>query len=174
MALIVENGTGLATAESYSSVAEYKTYADNFGVSYAAFTDTQLEQFLRQATRYMGQMYRMRWKGYRVTSTQSLDWPRAGVSTVESSSYIYGRYVVATDIVPADIKNANNILAQKASAGVDLFADGTQRVKREKIGPIESEYEQGSLQRIQYDSVLALISPYLGSVGNGSIQLVKG
>ena len=39
MALIVEDNTGLAGAESYISVAEFKTYADAHGHSYAGKTD---------------------------------------------------------------------------------------------------------------------------------------
>lgn len=174
MALIVEDGTGLSTAEAYDSVAGFKAYADKFGFSYSAFTDTQIEQFLRQGARHMVQKFRLRWKGTRTTSTQALDFPRAGVSTVDNGAYYSGQYVVDPNTVPDDIKNANNIFAQKASAGVDLFADGTQLAKREKIGQIEVEYEQGSRQRVQYDSVEAMLQPYLSSVGGISVPLVKG
>ena len=174
MALIVETGVGLANSESYASVAELKTYWDNFGLSYAAFSDTQLEQHLRKGTRYMVQKYRLRWKGVRTSSTQALDWPRSGVATEPGALGYGGLYVVDPNTVPTDIKNACIIMANKSSAGVDLFADGTQKAVEETIGPITVKYEQGSSQRVQYDSVSALLAPYLSSVGGVSVSLVKG
>ena len=178
MALVVELGTGSATAESLASVADFKTYSDNFGFSYAAFTDTQLEQFLRQGTRYLEMQFRLRWKGVRTTTVQVLSWPRAGVvpeignSGATTRGY-YGRYVVDPNTIPPEVKYACIIMAQKASAG-DLYADRTQVAEQETIGPITVKYAPGSEQRTQYDSVTALLAPFLSSVGGVSVGLVKG
>ena len=168
MAITVEDGSGLATAEAYDSVLGFKAYADKFGFSYAALSDAQIEQALRKGALYMTQKWRKRWAGTRTHPTvQALDFPRYGI-TVDQYNF------VLSTIVPTDIKNANNILAQKASTGADLFADETQVAKREKIGPIEVEYEQGSRQRVQYDSVEAMLQPYLTGSGGFSVQLTKG
>jgi hypothetical protein len=85
MALIVEDGTGLANAESYVSVAAATTYHANVGnTAWAAITsDTTKEQLLRKATDYMVAQYRLQYAGCRRYSTQSLDWPRLYVPLID-------------------------------------------------------------------------------------------
>ena len=81
MPLVTEDGTGLATAESYATLVEAAAYHTSIGnSSWAALaSDTVREQYLRKATFYMLQRYRPRWSGWRKTSTQALDWPRYNV-----------------------------------------------------------------------------------------------
>lgn len=167
MALVVETGSIVAGAEAYASVAAYKAYSDLYGVSYSAYTDAQIETYLRQATRYLQQSFRQRWKGVRVSSAQVLDFPRYGIIVDQY-------YAVASTTVPVDVVNANIILAQKVAAGTDLFPDATQKASQETIGPITVKYEQGSSQRAQFDAVEALLAPYLSSLGGVSVGLVKG
>ena len=171
MALVVETGTGLANAESYASVTEFKTRSDNFGFVYSTFTDTQIEQYLRKATRYMVQEYRTQWKGYRGVSTQALDWPRYGVYT-DPVGY-GGQNYVASDVVPDDVKNACIDLAQKAPTVPDFFPDGTQQVTEKTVGPITLKYEQGSIQRKQFDAITATLSVYLNGSGRVNVQMVR-
>lgn len=81
MALIVEDGTGLAAAEAYASVAEADTYHTARGRE-ATWTDLDAdvkERALRLATDYMQQAYRSLWAGTRKTTAQALDWPRWNV-----------------------------------------------------------------------------------------------
>ncbi len=52
MALIVEDGTGLSTAESYVSVTDYQTYNTERGIIDAA-ADGPIEERLRIATEYI-------------------------------------------------------------------------------------------------------------------------
>lgn len=167
MSLTVEDGSVVAGAESFASVAAYKAYSDLYGVAYSAYTDTQIETYLRQATRYMQQSFRQRWKGTRVSPLQVLDFPRYG-------SVVDRYYIVASTTVPVDVVNACIILAQKVAAGTDLFPDATQKASQETIGPITVKYEQGSSQRAQFDAVEALLAPYLSSLGGMSVGLVKG
>ena len=176
MSLIVETGAIVAGAESYATVAQFKTYSTNFGFNYAALSDTNIEVALRQATLYLTQQYRTLWKGVRRLATQSLDWPRAGVSTepVTYGQHYSARYIVPPDTVPTEVVNACIIMAQKASAGVDLFPDGTQKTTQETIGPITVKYTDGSPQRVQYDAVESLLAVLLTSVGGVSVSLVRG
>lgn len=153
MALIVEDGTGLSTAESYASVTDANTRQTNLGNdTWATITTGQREEALRRATVYMGQAYRNRWTGQRVKSTQALDWPRYDV-TVDG-------YPVSVTIVPTDIKNACIDLALKAAAG-DLAADITRAVIREKVGPLETEYSAFDPQQTRYRSIDMALAPYL-------------
>jgi len=153
MALIVEDGTGLATAESYVSVAAADTRMTNLGnTNWALLTTAEKEQALRRATAAMLQSYRERWHGVRMTSTQALDWPRSGV--------VVDGYSVASNAVPVDVANACADLAFKAAAG-DLTPDLTRGVVREKVGPIETEYDRNSPQSPRRPAIEMMLSPYL-------------
>lgn len=176
MTLVVETGAIVAGAESFASVAQFKTYSTNFGFSYTTLSDAQIEVALRQATRYLTQEFRMRWKGIRVNAAQALDWPRSGVNTEPTSigSRWAAYYLVPNDIVPTEVVNACIIMAQKASAGTDLFPDGTQKTIQETVGPITTKYADGSPQRVQYDAVESLLAVLLTSVGGVSVGLVRG
>lgn len=75
MSLIIEDGTGVAGADSYASLANMTTYCTNFGYT-APPTSPLQEAFLRRAAIAMELIH---WLGSKTTSTDSLAWPRANV-----------------------------------------------------------------------------------------------
>jgi hypothetical protein len=153
--LVVEDGTGKSNAESYISVADASTRHTNFGNSAwaDAASDTVREAALRKATAYMEQAYRDRWQGYRQVTEQALSWPRNSVVVDEF-------VVVATDVVPAEVANACADLALRALTD-DLNADLTRGVVREKVGPIETEYDRYSPQSTRFAAIDMMLAPYL-------------
>lgn len=167
MSLIVEDGTGLSTAESFASTAEADTHhSDRGNTLWATLSTAEKEQALRRATDFMEQTYRERWKGYRLNGTQALDWPR---TFVYLESFVHGAvgtypYLVASDIVPAEVKKACIELAFKAASD-DLSPDLSQGIKREKIDVIETEYDQYSPQNKRYVAINATLRPYLKITG---------
>ena len=174
MALIVEDGTGLIDAESYATVAEFKTYHDNRGTVITALTDTVIEQLLRKSTDYMVARYRMAWRGYRKTATQSLDFPR---SFCYLEPFVYGAvgaypFLLADNVVPNDVKNACCELAFKANDGA-LMADQTQTVIREKVDVIEVEYDKFSPVQTRYAQIDAMLSTLLLSTNSIETKLVR-
>jgi hypothetical protein len=164
MALIVEDGTGLANAESYASVAEFKTYHANIGNDVTLITDTTIEQLLRRATQYMVAVYRSRWQGRRTLSTQALDFPRYDV-VVEG-------YSVESNIVPLEVKNACCELALKANSAT-LLADQTQKVIREKVDVIEVEYSEFSPSQTRYSQIDNLLSVFLSSANSFEAKALR-
>lgn len=76
MALTVEDGTGLAAADSYLSTADADTYHSGLGQSAWVGTPTAKERVLRRATAALDRLYTF--VGYRSTKEQALDWPRTG------------------------------------------------------------------------------------------------
>jgi hypothetical protein len=113
----------------------------------------------------MRQAYRSRWQGVKVDEDQALDWPRYDV-VVEG-------YVIASNIVPAEVKNACAELALRASEG-DLLADQSQGVIREKVGQIEVEYDRSSPQQARYSAVESMLAPYLLAGGGGcSMRIIR-
>ena len=127
-------------------------------------TDELREQALRKATDFMRQVYRTRWKGYRVNEDQSLDWPRYGVEV--------DGYAIDDDIVPTEIKNACAEYAIRAAAG-DLSADLTQGVVREKVGQIEVEYDKSSPQTTRYKAIENMLLPFLKAGSGICMRLVR-
>jgi len=157
MSLIVETGANVAGAESYASVADATTYIALRGDErWATMSNAEMEEALRRATDYMQQTYRGRWKGFRVSSTQTLDWPRQGVQVEDDP---YGS-VVAITTVPAEVVAACIQYALKAAAG-DLSPDVERAKLSESVGPISVTYDSNASQVTQYRAQDALLRRYL-------------
>jgi hypothetical protein len=141
MALEVEDGTSKADAESYQSVADWKVYAANQGYDYealAASEDTDIEAALRRGTNAIDARVRGRLNGaYPTSTTQRLLFPVTGLVD------IWGRSI-ASDAVPVQIVDALAEAAwrelQTAGSMAPDVAAGASVIKREKVGPLETEY----------------------------------
>ena len=81
MPLVVEDGSGLPTAEAFVSAAEADAYfaARGAPATWSGSSDTQKEAALRQATDFLEALAGDRWLGTRATSAQRLAFPRDGV-----------------------------------------------------------------------------------------------
>lgn len=173
MALVHEDGTAKANAESYVSVADADAYHLARGNStWTLLTTAQKEEALRRATDYILQTYRSRWKGYRKTATQALDWPRTFVYLEPFVHGIVGTYpyLVEDTVVPTEIKNATAEMALKAAAG-ELSADLGRSKSSVRVGEISVTYDQHSPEYTRYRAVDAILSPYLnGSSLNLSVM----
>lgn len=159
MALIVEDGTGMANAESYISVSDADTYHSNLGnATWATLTTTVKEQLLRKATNYMVQVYRLAWAGIRKNDTQSLDFPRYLVPKYDNGA-MYSYY--DENSVPKEVQDACCEFALKANSAT-LAPDLERLTKREKVGVLEVEYDNNKgLPYIQYRAIDNLLSPLL-------------
>lgn len=172
MALVVEDGSGLAGAESYASVAEADAYHTARSNSLWTGADAVKEAALRRATDYMLQTYRSRWHGTRYTLPQALDWPRSGVPIPDSPGGTYGLPAyVAVNAVPAEVKRACIELALDALSG-DLNPDLSRATLREKVDVIEVEYDHNAPEYVRRRSVDQLLEPYLCG-GSSSVSLVR-
>tara|TARA_Y100000310_G_scaffold344961_1_gene460802 strand:+ start:2551 stop:3063 length:513 start_codon:yes stop_codon:yes gene_type:complete len=120
MALIVEDGSGLATAQSYLSVADADTYhtAHSASTTWSGAAEADKEKALRLATQYLDALYGTRWVGSRWSLAQALDWPRSYV-------VLYDIYTISTSTIPQDLKDACAELALKQIADTDLIPDLT-------------------------------------------------
>jgi hypothetical protein len=178
--LVVEDGTGLADADSYISLDDADTYhaGRSSAADWAGLSDPEKEAALRDATDYMVQAYRLDWKGTRLTTTQALDWPRAEVERADYAfspgnglTTISGDYYYPSDEVPIEVQRACASLALKASAG-ELLPDLGQRVKREKVGPIDTEYADWGSESPRYPAIDGLLAPFLTNTG-GRAKVVR-
>lgn len=164
MALIFEDGTGRADAESFASVAQADAHHAAVGNAAWAALDTEAKEVnLRLATIYMQGHYSGLWKGDLVYSTQALAWPRAGVYREQ--------FLLPSNQVPVEVVKACCELALKASAG-PLVVDEAAQVKSKQVGPIAVTYADGARQQKRYAAVDATLRPLLSGGGAG-IRLVR-
>ncbi|MDB5995259.1 MAG: hypothetical protein JWP42_2395 [Pseudomonas sp.] len=105
--LIIEDGTGVAGADSYATVADLVSYATRYGVTIPDDVVAQ-EALLRRSALTMDGM---KWKGCRAGGEQALAWPRREVvidGEIKPSNYIpariqYGQMALAAEIYTDDI-----------------------------------------------------------------------
>ena len=156
---------GSADADSYVSLADAKSFWDDVGFAYGDYSDTQIEQALRRATRWLDGRYRRSFPGERTNGrTQALEWPRSSVVDVDGNA-------VASDAIPREIADATAEAAKREVAGTTLSPDVTlaDAVKRERVGPLETEYAgipSVSAQRptiLAVEEILSALFPVGGS-----------
>lgn len=154
MTLVVEDGTGLSTAEAYASVVEADAYFSALGNTAWTGSDSVKEIALRKATQYLEATYRGRWRGTKATGTQALSWPRYDVE-------IDG-WCLAYDTLPKALKDATCELAVRALSS-DLIEDesepGSISSESVKVGPLEvsTAYTAGKSAQSDYPLVTGLL-----------------
>lgn len=161
MALIVEDGSGILGADSYSTLEEARAYALSRGLVLPEL-DTLAEVQLRVAFDYIESLG-SRYTGQRTLAAQITQWPR---------KYVYIDCAeLDPAIVPLAVKQAQVHLAAAIQSGVNLFAvsDGSAAIVREKVGEIETEYKvSAGSSSATYARVIAadrLLSPLLRDGG---------
>ena len=153
MALIVEDGTGLETAESYVSVADAGTYCTAHNLTAWTGADALKEAALRNATQYIDTTYNFRSaKSYQY---QALEFPRQ---------------LWDWDIDPlmTRLRSATVELAVKALTE-NLFADVEPSVvTMVKVGPITKQTKPvdtgGQKRYANVDAMLRQLTTGLGGV----------
>jgi hypothetical protein len=149
MALIIEDGTGIADANSYGSVVDFQAYATARNITLPT-DNAELEALLVNASDYLTSL-EDRYQGWRVDATQALSFPRESV-------YIY-RQLAASDEIPSQLINGQFQIAIDYNSG-DLLPTGAGReVIMEKVDVIEVEYSetgQGAFVPVPTKALLTL------------------
>lgn len=152
MALVVEDGTGKADATSFVSRAEYIAYGVARGVTIAD-ADAADVDLVKAMDFLLTKCFR---GDPTFPDVQALPFPRH----VED---YYGALEFPDDAVPLPVKRAQMDAALAIRSGIDLTgnAAGGAAVKREKVGPIETEYEAGTtFDLASLPAVAAALRPY--------------
>ena len=136
MALTVENGTGLANADSYYTLSAARAAAISLGISLPS-DDSVAEAAMRNGFRYVNG-FESSFSGYRLTSTQSGSFPRV------ESYRCYGRNQIdiAEDEIPADIKTAQMMAAVEYGKGTEIMPvnNGLSIASNEVVGAVKQSY----------------------------------
>jgi len=166
MALVVEDGTQVAAAVSYVTVAEARAYAAARGLTLPA-ADAQLEPLLVLAADYLEQL-EADFQGVRVGDVQGMAWPRSGVYVRD--------ILLGDDAIPAGLKLAQ---CQLAVDGVTtpLQPTGTGReIVRQKVDVIETEYAKTGSGTVtpEFNKALGYIKPlFSASRTSSSINILR-
>lgn len=137
MAIVKEDGSIVASANSYITRAEAIAYAAARGVTLADSTAT--DALLIKACDYL-ESFRNRYKGERATDTQVLAWPRAG-AVIEG-------YQWDSDEIPRQVISAQCALVVEINAGADPF--NPEAV----VGPVTEKTVPGAVT-VRYASATA-------------------
>lgn len=106
LTLVVEDGTGLTTANSYVTRAEASEILEANILAFptwSALSGDAQDATLIYATRYLDA--RARWEGVKTFSASALRWPRTGVVDRDGET-------VADNVVPFQVKQATAELAR--------------------------------------------------------------
>ncbi len=191
MPLVLDATAGGASSNSYVSLADAETYFEGrpFASAWNDADQPEKEQALVYATTILD---RERWAGakgttYNAALTQTLAWPRRWVPTLEwdaapqlisewfidTATGYYSELTVPTPIVRATCELALEILR---AGDTDPFSvDDTSNIKREKTGPLETEYFAPTNPTTGlglFPAVVALIAPLLRASAGLSIERV--
>jgi hypothetical protein len=109
MALIVEDGSGVAGANTYATRQDLIEYAALRGLDLSGESVSSLDAALIRAMDYLEAQP---WQGERVSSTQALAWPRADVwlhqaqlpSTFVPRELVYGQLALAIEARTQDLQ----------------------------------------------------------------------
>ena len=133
MSLIVEDGTGLSTAEVYSSLEDFKAYRPRGGLTIpTGTTDPNLESALIRGTAFADAAFP--WPGIKYAEGQALAWPREYAYDL-SNYYLEG---VPTCVKYLCMEAALIELATPGALSLALERGGKKI--RSKTGPIEDEW----------------------------------
>ena len=131
MAIVVEDGTVVAAANSYVTIDEFQAWADARGISYG--TDFTISQQLFRATDYFESLS---FKGVKHTEDQPLQFPRDDL-------YIDG-YAVDSDEIPKEVKVAIYELIKIEIDGDSKLSPSEREVTSEQIDSITITYKDNA------------------------------
>jgi hypothetical protein len=168
MALVVEDGTGVAGANVYADVAAADLwYADLADTAWAALTVAAKETALIQGCRYCDNQQIYPLASTKTTAIQSLQWPRP------TASYWGGEPLIPPNVVPVEVVRANIVAAGLYASGSLPSADqGGLQVIREKVDVLEVQYAAPqnttpevigatTLTKFGHPAVTGLLLPFL-------------
>lgn len=162
MSFIVEDGSIVAGANSFISLADAKTYHDDrrSAATWTALTDAQKQAALIEATAYIDAF---RWKsGSIVDDDQTLSWPRAGAVDREGRS-------IDSDVVPEKVKQATAELAYRIRSA-EVMPDQERQENSVKVGAMAVDYDPDARRDTKYAWVERLLEGLIEPAGAGRIE----
>lgn len=165
MAIIVEDGSGIAGANSYVSVTEARAYAAARGTPLPV-DNAAVEVLLIRAMDFV-ESYRGEFQGSKTDTGQPLQWPRIGVNL--DGSELDG------DVIP-DVLTAAQIQLAIYAEGEDLMPTDTGRsVVMEKVDVVQVQYAITRSTNMQpiFTKAEVLLRPLLRRGLGGALRTLR-
>ena len=166
--IVVETGSGSATANSYASVADGNTYHAGhlYATKWTQATDATKEKALIWATRLLDEWFD--WEGTKGDRLNALQWPRIGTRD-------RGNWSIDTNVIPVALKDATCELARLLLVeDRTAFAEADPRgFKRIKAGSLEMEIDRADRKPVLPTHVRMMLAPLGTPLGAGVIKLVR-
>lgn len=169
MALVVEDGTGLSTANAYVSLVFVDAYhVDRNHTAWVDFITQEREAAVVRATDYIDKRFGRRFVGFRSRGTQALEWPR--LDALDDDGYLLSNVPFQVEKACAEYAMRAILLGVLAPDPVSPVPDqslesgetartsdkitGEVIRKKEVVGPLEEEtwFESGSRNMQRYPS----------------------
>jgi hypothetical protein len=131
MAIVVEDGTLVSGANSYITLAEFKAWADDRGITYG--TDSAISQQLYRAHDYFEGL---KFKGLKADENQAMQWPRDQV--------LIDGYAVDSNEIPKEVKTALYELIKIEIDGDSKLSPSEREVTSEQVDSIKITYKDNS------------------------------
>jgi hypothetical protein len=182
LTLIKEDGTGMATANSYADVADGDSYHDGhlYASAWSAATADSKAKALVMATRVIDAMFRF--NGFKRLGTQALQWPRMECRDPDSVGGWVPDLLLVRGLFLDEFKVPALVMQATCELGRELLV--TDRTAVEMPEGLKSMRIEGAL-KIDYQptirppvvpvlvqNMLAKVGEYLGQT-SGPVRLIR-
>ena len=165
MALVVEDGSGLAGANTLAGLDTADAYhAERGNQAWASAATAAREAALIRGSAFLGRRYR--WRGYRLNQDQALCWPRGGVTDGDG-------WLLPWDRVPrVVVQAACEAALRELAAPLDPDLPRGGRVLREKVDALEVEYHPAAPAGEAYPVLDGLLAGLARPAGTAPLRRV--
>ena len=137
--LVLEDGTGIATANAYVDATEADTILGVNPTAYAtwtALTPAEMDTYLVWASNWLDDY--IDWNGYKTVVTSGMRWPRCGVCDRDG-------IMIPEDVIPEQLKQAVAetavwLIGNQAAASGGTNGNLPEGIKRVKADVVEIEF----------------------------------
>lgn len=163
--MIVEDGSGVANADSYVSLDDAISYCTLRGLTFAASPSALGEAALIRGSTAIDARYTASYPGYRKAGRdQGLQWPRA-------AAYDVGGWLVRDDQIPIEIQYATIEAAVREFADPNSMMPDLERggqIESIRAGSVGITYSATASARTTFSLIDGLLINILSGIGSGN------
>ena len=183
IALVKEDGTGLANANTYASQADGDTYAEGRlnSTDWSTATSDNKNRALAQATLAIDSEYQF--YGFKTTQAQALQWPRRECPDPDYTAAILpvghfrpGSYLPSDEVPAAVVKATCEMAIQllKGDRTGDVQGAGIKRVDIAGAVEVEFDHASATAATLLTRDVKNMLSKYGQPIsGNRNVKVVR-
>lgn len=149
MAFQVEDGSGLSDANSYLALADFRAHHLDRGLDLSGEADADLQAALVQATDYIDKRFGRRFRGWRRSRSQALEWPRTDAYDDDdytfpdvpvqlqkaTAEYALLAFQLGRNLAP--VPGTDFSIVDPTTGSVTTTPSGMMTSKSEEVGPIK-------------------------------------